>query len=250
MNYIQTIGHTVERLDTIDSTNNYAAKLLSETKVLNGTVILAKNQISGRGQQGNVWTVESGKNLTLSVVLNQLPIKSDEQFLLSQWISMSVIDLLKGFNIDAEIKWPNDILISKNKEKIAGILIENSLRGKEINHSIIGLGMNVNQTNFDSETNATSLVLSENEVFDLDDVFEKLLQCLNANYLILCNQQERLRKIYFSHLLGFKTSLKYQDSNGEFFAKIDSILPDGRLVLLDEIGEKRIYVFKEVNLIL
>ena len=250
VNYIQTIGHTVIRLDVVDSTNNYAANLLSETNVVNGTVILAKNQISGRGQSGNSWDVESGENVTLSIILNQVPIKSEEQFFISQWISISIIDLLKNYDVDAEIKWPNDILVSNNKQKIAGILIENSLRGVKISNSIIGLGLNVNQSGYHKDINATSLLLEKNVSFDLDDVFDKLVAILNSNFIFLSTQKEKLRELYFSQLLGFDEYLNYKDSIEEFSAKIDSILPDGRLVLIDEKNRKRTYLFKEVSLIL
>ena len=248
--YIQTIGHTVERLDVVDSTNNYAAKLISETKVLNGSVILAKNQTLGRGQQGNSWLVEAGKNITLSVVLNQLSVKSDEQFLISQWISNSVIDLLKVYNVEAEIKWPNDILIKEDNKKIAGILIENSLRGQTINHSIVGLGLNINQMSFEEGINATSICLINGAESNLDSVLDELIQCSNANYLLLSNQRERLTEKYFSNLLGYKKKLNFEDKNGGFSAEVDTVLTDGRLVLLDDNQRKRIYLFKEVSLIL
>ena len=250
MNYIQTIGHTVIRLDVVDSTNNYAAKLLNTTNVLNGTVIMAKNQISGRGQKGNTWQTKEGENLTFSIVLNNISISSSTQFLISQWVSISIVEMLSSMEISSQIKWPNDILVAENKLKISGILIENSLRGQKISSSIIGVGLNVNQEIFPLNIKATSVHNELNEDSNLDLILEKLMYHLNANYLQLLHQPEKLHKRYFSMLIGSKDYLNYEDDKGNFSAKIENILPDGRLVLLDENDKKRIYMFKEVKLIL
>ena len=247
---IHTIGHTIVRLDSVDSTNNYAANLINTTNVVNGTVILAKNQFSGRGQRGNKWIVSDGKDLTCSIILNQISTKSNEQFLLSQWISVSVIQLLKYYNIEAQIKWPNDILIKGSNKKIAGILIENSLRGENISNSIIGLGLNINNTGYQELMNASSFNLELNKLMRIEDVFQKLIELLNSNYILLSTQKERLKKEYFSYLLGYNDVLKYEENGNRFEAKIETILPDGRLVLEDDLGEKRTFLFKEVSLIL
>ena len=123
----------------------------------------ALTQTAGRGQRGNSWKSEPGKNLTFSIVLkftdnSDMMIKAIDQFVLSQITALSVVELLSRHDIQAQIKWPNDIYV--DGKKISGILIENSLRGEWISHSIIGIGLNVNQRNFDvSLPNPTSIAL-------------------------------------------------------------------------------------------
>ena len=246
---LQLIGHSILRLESVDSTNNYAANLLNTTKVSNGTVILAENQLKGKGQRGNSWQVESGKNLTISIVLSDVLFKSNQQFLISQWVSVSLVELLFNFGILAKIKWPNDILVADNNEKIAGILIENTLQGQQIKHSIVGVGLNINQRIFEG-IRATSMAKNLGRDLVLEDVLQAFLKVLNQSYLKLQKHTVAIELSYFTHLLGYNTWLNYEDNTCQFSAKIDTILPDGRLVLADKQNKTKTYLFKEVRLIL
>lgn len=147
-------------LDSVDSTNNEAK--LNIDVLDNLSVIVAKDQTSGRGQRGNIWLTEPGKNLTFSIVLKYeqmcLRMKALDQFAISEMTALSVIDLLARYGIDARIKLPNDIYVGD--KKICGILIEHSLQGEHLSHSIVGIGLNVNQIVFDpSLPDPTSMLL-------------------------------------------------------------------------------------------
>ena len=151
--------HKVICLNSVDSTNNEAKRNIDVLDNL--SVIVAKDQTSGRGQRGNIWLTEPGKNLTFSIVLKyeqmQVRIKAEDQFEISERTALSVIDLLAHYGIEARIKLPNDIYVGN--EKICGILIEHSLHGEQISYTIIGVGLNVNQLKFDpSLPNPTSML--------------------------------------------------------------------------------------------
>ena len=144
--------HDIIWLESIDSTNEECRRRISD--IDNLSVVAALSQTSGKGQRGNVWLSESGQNLTFSIVLKfpakglkaeMEPMLAYDQFVLSEITSLAIVDLLADFGIEAKIKWPNDIYIGDRK--ICGMLIENSLRGEWIQHSIIGIGLNVNQRN-------------------------------------------------------------------------------------------------------
>lgn len=162
-------------LDSVDSTNSEAKRRISELRDL--SVIAARNQTAGRGQNGNKWVSESSKNLTISIVLKNPIIKPWEQSIISEATSQAIIDTLASYGIDARIKLPNDIYIGDRK--ICGILIENSILGEKINWSIIGIGLNVNQTEFPSDLpNPTSMSLCcpvPGEEYSIDEVLDRLV---------------------------------------------------------------------------
>lgn len=245
------IGHTIIKLDTVDSTNNYAATLLNETKVVNGTVILAKNQTQGKGQMGNVWHVEPNVNLTFSIVLSDVKIPISKQFLLSVWATVSISQFLEQHcNIANSIKWPNDILAT-NSKKICGILIENSLRGDKLSNAIVGVGINVNQTHFPHEISGTSIAIENQQVVNLEESFKALLSCFNSNYVLLQQLDEKkLYALFYSKLLGYTTPLSFEDSNGFFVGSIQGVSASGRVQIKDEQEVLREYAFKEVKFIL
>ena len=153
------------KLDAIDSTNDFLKALSSQDELDNFTVVTAENQTKGKGQMGAKWQSESGKNLIMSILVKDFLYGNEQVFNLSIVVSLSVIDVLKSLNIpDLSIKWPNDIM-SYNK-KIGGILIENTLKSDGRIVSVVGLGLNVNQTNYDNLPNASSLAAICNSQFD------------------------------------------------------------------------------------
>jgi BirA family transcriptional regulator, biotin operon repressor / biotin---[acetyl-CoA-carboxylase] ligase len=245
------IAHTIVKLDEVDSTNNYAATLLNETKVVNGTVVLAKNQTQGKGQMGNVWIVEPNANLTFSILLTDLKLNANQQFLLSIWVSVALSESLKNhFNIPNVIKWPNDILC-QNGKKIAGVLIENSVKGNKLSHSIIGIGLNVNQTTFPFVSNATSMANEIGTSLIIEDVFNSLVSSLNKHYLLLQQMDEKkLLAFYYANLLGYNSNLDFEDEHGKFTAKILGVTSIGQLVVQDTNEQTKIYNFKELKFIL
>ena len=159
-----TKKHDIIWLESVDSTNEEARRRISD--IDNLSVLSALEQTAGRGQRGNKWTSKAGDNLLFSIVLKLSPddsglgvLDARDQFALNEIAALSVVDFLRSHEIQAQIKWPNDIYVGSRK--ICGILIENSLRGKHVSSSIIGIGLNINQRNFDVNLpNPTSMVLS------------------------------------------------------------------------------------------
>ncbi|MBN2663263.1 MAG: biotin--[acetyl-CoA-carboxylase] ligase [Bacteroidales bacterium] len=242
---------TIVNLPQVDSTNNYAANLLKNMSAeqLCNTVVQADFQTNGRGAFKNLWESNAQKNLLFSIIICP-KVYAENQFVISKIVSLSIIDYLKSKNISAKIKWPNDILV--NNEKIAGILIENSVTGHKISSSIIGIGLNVNQHNFFGDFKASSIsLLSNNQKFNLKkelmfflDFFKKWINFCSIDNQIIVD------KAYFENLLGSNTFLNYREKNTEFQAKIISIDGFGRLVLETAEKEQKIFAFKEVELIL
>ncbi|MFT7614301.1 MAG: BirA family biotin operon repressor/biotin-[acetyl-CoA-carboxylase] ligase, partial [Parvicellaceae bacterium] len=169
------IGQKKIVLPSVDSTNNFAANLIKETNVVDGTVILSEKQTNGRGQSGNSWQSAYGDNITCSYILRPKFLDIEEQFYISIITSLAIISTLKSYGIEPKIKWPNDILVGSRK--IAGILIENSISGKTLNHSIIGVGLNVNQTSFDLGISATSIANVTGQI----QIKETVLDGLSGN---------------------------------------------------------------------
>ena len=151
-----TKKHDIMWFKSLDSTNEEARRHISD--IDNLSVLSALEQTDGRGQRGNTWTSNAGENLMFSIVLKSPVLMAEDHFALNEIAALSVADFLSTYGIKAEIKWPNDIYVGE--KKICGILIENSFRGKTISSSIIGIGLNINQRNFNVNLpNPTSMVL-------------------------------------------------------------------------------------------
>lgn len=157
------------KLDAIDSTNEFLKGLSNKQTVKNFTVVTAENQLKGKGQMGSKWDSESGKNLIMSVLVKGFLFDNEDVFNLNVVISIAVIRTLKKYNIpELSIKWPNDIMSAS--KKIGGILIENSIKGDGTITSIVGLGLNVNQTQFENLPRASSLASICNAEFDKEEI--------------------------------------------------------------------------------
>lgn len=240
------IGNNTIHIKSIGSTNSYLKNLISEKFVQEGTLVCAKKQHDGRGQRGNIWLTESNKNLTFSFVVYPKFLHAEKQFLLSKITALSVAEFLKKHLKVVKIKWPNDIYI--NDLKVAGILIENTLSGSNIASSVIGIGLNVNQTNFDkSLPNPTSMKLQTGSSFDLDLMLQDL--CVHLNFWYAELQKNNIEKIdinYTNSLYKYKEESWFKDKNGKFKAAIQGVDKIGQLRLIDSTGNIRLYAFKEV----
>ncbi len=239
------------KLREIDSTNNFAKQLvkLYTAEELNNTVVCAQAQTNGRGTGNNKWISEPGKNLTFSIIHIPSYLYIDELFYLSKAISLAITTFLESHEIECAIKWPNDILVGT--EKIAGILIENSIAGTKIRYSIIGIGLNVNQTQFPPGINATSMKLITGKEYDLNTVLTQLLE--KIYFWLEKLQQSKFDIIdneYLKRLYLYKQQARFK-KNGEY---IDGIIVGvdqfGRL-LLDVPQRNALYSFnqKEIELV-
>ena len=233
-------------LDKTPSTNQFLLSQLAEAGVSSGTGVVTFDQFDGRGQKGNKWLSEPGKNLSYSLVIKPDFIPARNQFLLSEFVSLTVKALLDEFTKDITIKWPNDIY-HKNS-KIGGILIENKLEGSLISHSVIGIGLNINQTEFPAELpNPTSLSQITGVTYDLRTFAEKLHRRLITAFDHLSTDNESdIRKYYLNSLYRRDGFHSYKDGNGTFKARILDINAHGQLILEPEEGPAKEYDFKEV----
>ena len=251
-------------LDSVDSTNDEARRHISELDNL--SVLSAMSQTSGRGQRGNSWLSEDGKNLMFSIVLKYsdetaggftMPaVQAYDQSVISQLASLSVADLLAAHDIQARIKWPNDIYVGDRK--ICGMLIENAVRGKWLSSSIIGIGLNVNQRNFDvSLPNPTSMALcigsghGPESRLDLNGLLEEFLDIFTGYIDRFCHitgGYNRLSRLYHAQLwrLGEQTDFIDTASGTPFRGIIRGTSPVGHLLVELHDGTLREFAFKEI----
>jgi BirA family biotin operon repressor/biotin-[acetyl-CoA-carboxylase] ligase len=234
-------------LPTIPSTNTYAKELLSNSEpVLNGTVIMAVEQSSGRGQKNNSWISEPGKNLTFSIILDTAFLPLHQQFSLNQTVSLGILDFLqKGYQVPAFIKWPNDLYIEDRK--IGGILIENIIIGNRHKHSVIGIGLNINQKTFPKNLDrATSLCLFTDQALDLRVCLKQILISIeNRLDQLISTQSFLLEEDYQSHLLG-KGQLRYFRHHDRIFqGTITGVNRQGELKILIQ-GKEEFFGLNEL----
>jgi len=235
------IGSHIIRLESVDSTNKYALELIKENQVFEGTVIMAQNQFAGKGQRNNEWQSETGKNITLSIVLFPKNLKAENQFYLTQFASLALNELIETSLGDAEncrIKWPNDIYYGD--KKLAGVLIENTLRNNFIHNTVVGIGLNVNQVNFDSSLlNATSLTNIKGKTIDIEALCNNLFSLLEKYYLML-NKGVSLKEVYLKKLYKFNTIANYTFKCEVIEAIIKDVAEDGKLILQETKGNSLI----------
>ncbi len=238
------IGSKIIHLESIDSTNNYVANLIKEKTIVNGTVILTDEQTAGRGQRGTLWSSLSGVNLLMSVYLEPANLSVEDQFYLSKFVALTLLDFLTSKGLSAKIKWPNDIYV--NGKKIAGVLIENQLSGSNVKSSIIGIGCNVNQTDF-GEINATSLKLECSNFVPVDEVLFGFIQRFNKNEGLLTNFK-LIDSIYHSSLLGLNEERLFLVNGNRVYGTIKSVSQEGKLnvVINDNLNS---YDLKEITFV-
>ena len=213
-------------------------------------VVITNQQTAGRGQRGKQWEAQVGKNLTFSVILQPHFLQASEQFWLNIAVSLGISDWLETFVGDRlKVKWPNDLYIQQRK--IGGILIENSLQGYTIAWSVVGIGLNINQSRFQYST-ATSLIneTPNSSEFVLSDLITSLLESLERRYLALrAGQREALKAAYLQRLFRYQEEHLFKMGDEYVRGCITGIDETGRLAIL--IGEKTIYfAFKEVEFVL
>ncbi|MEN9971854.1 MAG: hypothetical protein RIS20_201 [Bacteroidota bacterium] len=237
------IGKEFYHLDSVDSTNNFAAKLINDQICQNSAVILADEQSAGKGQMGNTWESAAAANLLSSFVWKPDNLSVTDQSKISWMISLSVHKLLLRLGIDASIKWPNDIYVGS--KKIAGILIENQLEGNHISWVIAGIGLNVNQCQFET-TNATSVQLVTGTTFRIKTILNELTDIING-YLRQWNTiEDSLKSDYESLLYQKGQQAVFLDTHGEFEGEILGVQDDGRLQIKVS-NELRFYSLKEIQ---
>lgn len=223
-----------------NSTNTLLKELLAKGEWPEGERFLrAGYQTAGRGQTGNGWESEEGKNLLCSILL---PPDKNLYFL-----NIAVgVALLRVIGDDFTIKWPNDIYFGDNKA--AGILVENAIIGSEIKYSIAGVGLNVNQMQFVSDApNPVSLKQIRGREYAIEQLMNQVLEQVDK---VLSEPEQDVWAYYKAHLYRREGFWSFEDPNGRFEARIEDVLPTGEIVLRDKQGNQRKYHFKQVRYIL
>ncbi|MCX2836707.1 biotin--[acetyl-CoA-carboxylase] ligase [Salinimicrobium sp. MT39] len=238
------------KVSAINSTNSFARELLKENPHLPLTCVVAKKQTLGRGQRGTSWSAEDGKNLTFSVFLPRPNIDPAHQFVLSAAIATALISALEKFDLPRlKIKWPNDIL-SANR-KLAGILIENIISEGKVTGSIIGIGLNVNQQNFEDLPQAGSMKTATGKEFSLEEVLNVVLAELEKGFSELSEESsEVILNTYKNALFRRLVPSTFKDPKGNLFTgMILDVSPTGKLLVQkgeeEEVAE---YDLKEISL--
>lgn len=242
------IGKVLHELNSCDSTNNFAKDLIAKSKPLEGSVVITDKQTAGRGQFGNSWEGEEAQNIALSIILYP-NLEVGEQFYLSKIISIACVEALKSIsNLDFKIKWPNDIYY--HKQKIGGILIENQISGAKITNAVVGIGINLNQENFEGLQNASSLFNLVRYVLNRKKCTEILLEHIDAHYLKLRSKDFLgIDKNYHAKLLSYKEEFQFLENCVLKKAILKEVNAAGQLKV-EELGKERLFNFKEIEWVL
>ena len=235
------------RLSVVDSTNIYTTNLLSQTDIVDWTVICAEEQIAGKGQRGKSWESRKGENLLCSIVYRPKTVTIQSQFLISMVTSITVVELLESYGLNPAIKWPNDILI--RGQKICGLLIENQWSKDLIETSIIGIGINVNQVEFPTfEWPATSIAIELGVETNLQSVLKRLMTLIEENVFSISNGSSLIINKYTEKLFGIGQQVTFL---------LDNKLIEGRFLGVNQKGAIQIdagygvksYVNGEIRLV-
>lgn len=241
------------RLEETDSTNSYVGLHLSELE--SPACVMALSQTRGRGQRGNSWESEPGRNLTFSILYRPQDMPARLQFAISEATALGIADYLKAKGVAATVKWPNDIYVGDRK--ICGILIENKLMGSRIESVIIGAGINLNQERFVSDApNPVSLTQLTGERYDLEAEMQRVGAAIERRLGQTGDDAGRaelhadfMRQLWRGD--GLPYPFRRRDNGGVFDGIISDVAPTGELTIKDcQTGEKSIFLFKEVEFIL
>lgn len=237
-------------IQSLPSTNQYLFNLISEEDVVEGLVINTESQTAGKGMGTNLWESESGKNLSFSLLIKPDFMKPENQFVITQIVSLAIQNVCqKNLNReDVKIKWPNDIYVGN--KKLAGILVQNIIKANNISHSVIGIGLNVNQMNFVSDApNPVSMRQLSGIEFNRDKLLNEILFEIQENYsrIKIYPVSVWLKSRYLENLFRINQVHLFTDKNGKFKGEIVGIDDFGQLKIKKSDGEITLYGYKEVE---
>lgn len=229
----------------LDSTNLEAQRLLAEGAAPNGLTILALEQTSGKGQMGRIWIAEAGSHLSMTIIYRPEKMDPAEIMTLGMKISLGIIEGLMSINSKVKplIKWPNDIYV--HDKKLCGILIENALAGSRVQHSIIGIGMNVNEESFPPEIpNAISLHHLTGEKFDVQEIALSIRHHVLA---ILETTSPLWKERYDQYIFGQDKNYTFISEDQTFKAQVVGVSDEGHLRLLTDEGQSKSFASHELK---
>jgi BirA family biotin operon repressor/biotin-[acetyl-CoA-carboxylase] ligase len=231
----------------VTSTNNLLKKMLQEKTAFHGTVILADFQTEGRGRGDHSWSSSMGMNLLMSLLI--IPdIAVDGHFMLNEFLSLAIIDTIETYQLKAEVKWPNDIYLGK--KKLAGLLLENNINQDRISTSILGIGLNLNQTDFPSDLpNPVSMRQMLGKEISREEFLDRLLHFIKLRYDQLQNGITlELHKQYKESLIGIGKKVQIIENSTQKSGFLKDIKPTGELVIqLEE--QIRVFTYDEIQLL-
>ncbi len=243
----------IHLLNKANSTNQYLKEYIErEGRPESLYCIVAEDQTEGRGQQGNTWFSKKGDSLTFSFYLGCGALEPRKQFVVSEFVAYGLYKTIKRYLTEEQgrlvkIKWPNDIYYGD--QKLAGILIEHSITGSKIDHSIIGVGINLNQTSFpDNLPNPISLKMITGEDYDYQEVVARIMKrfgFMKEDFIMQHFGNVHLE--YVRALYRRRGFFPYSDKNGDFVARFYDVLPNGQIVLEREDGQRNNYDIKDVQ---
>ena len=233
-------------LNEIDSTNNFLIKLNKLKKFKYPVVATADFQKMGKGRNKNSWQSQKGKNLLMSILFNH-KVELNDQFKLNAIISLSIAELVSIYTDNkVYVKWPNDIIVSNNK--IAGVVVENTVRKNIIKSSVIGIGVNINQKKFQKfNPDATSLSILNNKEYEIDEVKKRLLELIEINYK---NFDPKFLIQYNNILFRKNKYTMFVTGENTFRAKIQSVQYDGSVIMKDETGKSKKFKVNDIKYLL
>ena len=237
------------KVSAISSTNIFAREMFREQPGMRATCISAEHQLEGRGQRGSSWSAEPGKNLTISVVYPAPGVSAASQFLMSSSVAVTVVEVLEQYEVPKlMVKWPNDIMAGNLK--IGGILIENIITQGRLAAAIIGLGLNVNQENFEGLPSAASIKKLTGREHDRELLLKALLSKMEEKLRELPQRSSsELLEEYKSRLFRMKIPSTFQLPDGSLFSGvIADVTPSGKLVVETEDEALTQYDLKEIRL--
>jgi BirA family biotin operon repressor/biotin-[acetyl-CoA-carboxylase] ligase len=241
---INTVATKISRLESVDSTQEELLRRIRNQKAVHGEVITAAHQTSGLGAGGNTWQSNPGENLLLSIALKFRKKKASSP-MMSMCLALSVLEVIRKFQPDALIKWPNDILI--NRKKVAGILVNNTYNGSALHWTVWGIGINVNQTEFPpTSLPPTSLSLEGSSIKPEDLEDEVLTQLSNAWWIISSGNSDRVLERYNNNIFGKDEVRTFIAGDHEFEGMVVGVNKNGALVLQTKAGQKE-YFHKELK---
>lgn len=240
------LGKEVYFLPECHSTNDTALSWIKEKKVIDGTIIICGFQSKGKGQRGNNWLVEPGKNLTFSLILKTNFLDVSEQFLLNMAISNSIRRFLQEYVPNLQVKWPNDLVVA-GFGKIGGVLIENVLVSGIWEYAVVGIGLNINQNHFELPQ-ATSLSAITGSQFDLQELFRLLITHLEQGYFKIKKRKfKEIKDDYLNHLYLKDQLSRFSVDGTEFYGTIVGINDIGKLNIISQNGDKFSFDLKKIS---
>jgi len=230
--------------DSLSSTNEYLIDL-SKKDANSWTVIHAKNQTKGKGYAGNEWKVVAGQNLTFSFLL-KTDYTFQEMIYFNEWVSSVISLFLQRYSTDTKVKWPNDIIL--NNKKVCGVLIEN-FRSNKVMNSIIGIGLNVNQTDFSQLPKATSLQKITDKIYDIKEIMTDLMSLFYEQYSVLESKNfEQIHEKYLQNLFK-KDQISQFRLNGKIINGVIKNVNDAGNLMIEINSVLKEFKHKEIELI-